>query len=264
MLDPPSAPMAAGLGSGRRGCAAAPVHLPAELPRTKQALKHSVGQVRDIRDPFAFWGAQSIPSAPKSSTWAWPALCPYPSEWEGTEELCDTFTWWLQSRQPEPSQPKPTESPAARDPNLTVSFEGLHGTVPTHTPHGARAGATLPSTTGGVLFVGGASGVVVGGKRTLKSQNWDVGCKSSDNVSKATPAPLLPMAGSAGILRTAPSQTAFYNFYAGPAKRHPGCRGGENCKGLAMRRRRDGEGRRTDLMDKPRPVKSSPAVPWGS
>lgn len=138
--------------------------------------------------------------------------------------------------------------------------------VPTHTPHGARAGATLPSTTGGVLLVGGASGVVVGGKRTLKSQNWDVGCRSSDSVSNASPAPLLPMAGSAGILRAAPSQTAFYNFYAGPAKRHPGCRGGESCKGLAMRRRRrrDGEGRRTGLMDKPWPVKTSPGVPRGS
>lgn len=137
--------------------------------------------------------------------------------------------------------------------------------APTHSPPGTRAGATLPRTTGGVLFVGGASGVVVGGKRTLKSQNWAVGCRSSDSVSSAAPAPLLPMAGSAGILRAAPSQTAFYNFYAGPAKRHPGCRGGESCEGLAMRRRRrDREGRRTGLLDKPWPVKTSPAVPWGS
>lgn len=90
---------------------------------------------------------------------------------------------------------------------------------------------TLPSTTGGVLLVGGASGVLVGGKRTLKSQNWDVGCRSSDSVSNATPAPLLPMASSTGILRTSPSQTAFSIFYAGPAKRHPGCRGGESRRG---------------------------------
>lgn len=59
---------------------------------------------------------------------------------------------------------------------------------------------TLPSTTGGVLLVGGASGVEVGGKRTLKSQNWDAGCgSSSSSVSSANPAPVLPMASLAGL-----------------------------------------------------------------
>lgn len=49
---------------------------------------------------ICFLGCPFYPLSSKNSTWAWPALCPYPSEWEGTEELCDTLTLWLQSRQP--------------------------------------------------------------------------------------------------------------------------------------------------------------------
>lgn len=103
--------------------------------------------------------------------------------------------------------------------------------------------------------------MLVGGKRTLKSQNWDVGCRSSASVSNATLVPLLPMASSAGILWMPPSKTAFYIFYAGPAKRHPGCRGGESCKGLAVMGRRDGEGRRTGLVDMPCPAKAAQQCP---
>lgn len=71
----------------------------------------------------------------------------------------------------------------------------------------------------------------------MKSQNWDAGCRSSDSVSSTSLVLLLPMAG---ILRTSPSKTAFDIFYAGPAK---GCRGGKNCKGLALADRGGGTGR---------------------
>lgn len=50
-----------------------------------------------------------------------------------------------------------------------------------------------------------------------------------------------------------------YFFTQVQPKRHPGCRGGESCKGLAMMGRRDGEGRRTGLGAMP-----CPAVPRAS
>lgn len=164
-----------------------------------------------------------------------------------------------------PRQPRAAKVPATWYPNLTAGSGRLRGTgVPTHTPRRARAGVTLPSTTGGVLLVGGASGVVVGGKRTLKSQNWDVGCRSSDSVSNATPAPLLPMASSAGILRMSPSKTAFYIFYAGPAKRHPGLQGRGELQGAG----RGGEEGRGGPKDWPcghaMSCQGSPVVPRGS
>jgi len=122
----------------------------------------------------------------------------------------------------------------------------------------------LPSTTGGVLLFGGASGVEVGGKRTLKSQNWDVGCRSSNSVSNATTAPLLPMASSAGSLRTSPSKTAFYIFLRRSSQQAPGLQGRGELQGAG----RDGEEGRGGPKVWPcghaMPCQGSPVVPGDS
>lgn len=124
------------------------------------------------------------------------------------------------------SVPDPSPSRASPDPPLGhagVSDKmGRDCKVPRpHRQHpGRRADVTLPSTTGGVLLVGGASGVEVGGKRTLKSQNWDAGCgSSSSSVSSANPAPVLPMASLAGLPSGGRRQAnSLLYFYAGPGR----------------------------------------------
>lgn len=238
-------------------------------PRTEQALKHPLVQLWDFGAPFAFWGAQfAPPPAPDSCGRAWPALHPQPGGWEGTWEPCLTLPLGgSSSRLQRTTGAKSHRAAGSVSPQphrwLRRGLRGTRGCPPVP----GVVPMTLPSTTGGVLLVGGASGVVVGGKRTLKSQNWDVGCRSSDSVSNATPPPppppLLPMASSAGILWTSPSKTAFYIFDAGPAKRHPGPQGRGEQQGAG----RDGEEGRGGPKDWPcghaMSCQGSPAVPRG-
>lgn len=258
MVDPPWAPVAALFGKQHKRLCCSPCPSASRVPQTQTSPKALCGPGVMCQRPISFLRCSVYPLSSKRL----PLGMASSVNRRGLRSCVTPSLGGSNPDSQDPSQPNPSGPAVAQDP--TLSAWGLQGIQISHPePAGARAVTALPSTTGGVLLVGGASGVVVGGKRTLKSQNCAVGCRSSESSSSssAAPAPPLPMAG---ILRTAPGQRAVYDRNAGPAKRHPGCRGGESSEGLAMRRRRDGEGRRTGLMDKPWPVKTSPAAPGGS